>query len=350
MVAMISNESITLEVTTCCNSRCRHCFTRPRGEGGISLSLESVNKILAEGYALGYRRIHFTGGEPLLWNGLGAALDTASGMGYKELFLNTNGILLDDNISKRLGAYPGLSISVSLEGSRNQHEFLRGEGFHTLARDGIRSALAHGIEVYVFTTVTRRLLPTLARYVEQLFEEFPGVHRLSMIQLIRSTDVQSGLDEELLQPADFVSLVRMVALMNRFGHEIEILNNPLALAVSKALGIPWLPRTQPLARKGHITIMANGDITCSHSHAKPFAKYAPGRLQSVLQSAPYKEAVARDKSTCPQCKYTLACQSEGMLRPSKWYRDMVQQAPFCKRVMDLACGRGDKVNGKSLPP
>ena len=84
----IREEPITLEVTTRCDSRCRHCFVRAGKRDRARLSLDLARGIVTEGYGAGYRHLHLTGGEPLLWEGLFPTLDHALATGYRRISKN----------------------------------------------------------------------------------------------------------------------------------------------------------------------------------------------------------------------------------------------------------------------
>ena len=85
----ISKESLTIEVTTICNSSCTHCFAHAGLASRISISLSDAKSILQEGFELGFRSLHITGGEPLMWEHLSELLNDAFSAGYKSIFINT---------------------------------------------------------------------------------------------------------------------------------------------------------------------------------------------------------------------------------------------------------------------
>ncbi len=114
-------EELSIEVTTRCNSSCLHCFARSGVSRHSSLPVDLVKEIMVEGYDAGYRHLHITGGEPLFWKGLFEALDYGFGVGYETIFMNTNGTLITEEISKRLADYGSFSISVSLDGPEDLH-------------------------------------------------------------------------------------------------------------------------------------------------------------------------------------------------------------------------------------
>ena len=99
-------ENLSIEVTTHCNSACRHCFVRAALSRPSEMSVDLAKDILREGYSLGYRRLHITGGEPLLWKGLFETLDAAFSMGYSRALINTNGTLLTEDALHRFSDLP----------------------------------------------------------------------------------------------------------------------------------------------------------------------------------------------------------------------------------------------------
>ena len=82
---------IGIELNNVCNLDCTHCFRSIyRGEGDKSdlfLPLETLEKILVEGRALGYRHIAFTGGEPPMHPRFGEALDLVARHEFTYHFL-----------------------------------------------------------------------------------------------------------------------------------------------------------------------------------------------------------------------------------------------------------------------
>lgn len=330
---MPRDDVLSIELTTRCNNDCLHCFVRKQRTKDLSLSPYVVKQIISEGYALSYRRLHLTGGEPLVWNGLFTILDFAFDLGIKTVFLNSNGTLLNDSISTKLAAYDGLSMSVSLEGTKQISDRIRGAGSFRKAYQGAESALDKGIDLTLFITVFKSVLPILYRVAGHLYNNFPDITFLTLNQFIGGTDEDAILSDELIDPDEFIQWVRIVALLNRFGLTTRVLNDPLANVVAKRIQMPWIPQSNPLYRDGSIIVMADGNIGLSHSSKGHFGKFAPGMLEKVLNSSKYKNAVSPDESTCPSCKYNEWCVEFGMVRPWEIYRDVAIGVPYCTRVL-----------------
>jgi len=334
------NNWLSVEVTTRCNSSCSHCFVRARGLPMSSLAPDLVRSLVQEGYEVGYRQLHITGGEPLLWDGLLNIFDYAFGLGYQTAFLNTNGTLLTDKFSRKLATYGGLAVSVSLQGPKRLHDDIRGRGSHDRTLRGIENAMSVGVPVYIFTTVGRSLIPDLPQFSDELFTAWPDIKRLYLIQLIRVPADVLDLSKEVLSPDDFLTLVRMVSLLNLYGLRVDLLNNPLAAVASRLMRMPQVPPSLPLYRPGSLMITAEKRITLAHSTTDDFGVYEPGILSKMLSNTDYCRSVSPDRSLCGNCAHILICEMEGMVRPSEWYRDMFPKVPYCRRVLEKASSWG----------
>ncbi len=330
----VGQEALAIEVTTRCNSSCLHCFARSEISRRYSLPVDLVKGIIAEGHDAGYRHLHITGGEPLLWKGLFEALDYGFGVGYETIFMNTNGTLITEEMSKRLADYSSFSMSISLDGPEDLHDRIRGKGSHRRTMRGIEKALKWRNNLTIFTTVTKSLLPELPHFVDDVYKKFPAMDSLILIQLIRITNSASSLSAEVLEPEDFIRLVRMVALLNVGSLRTIVKKNPLANVVSKLMEMPWIPWVPPLYREGCMIVMANKHIGVVHSSRNSLGRYRAGMIRKVLASDGYRRIVAPDQTTCPSCKYAQLCKEDGMIRPSQGYGDLYVDGPYCRRVLD----------------
>ena len=327
-------ENLSIELTTRCTNNCTHCFARAGRDADAELDAATARQVIGEGARLGYTGLHLTGGEPFLYPGIFDLLDYAVSAGYTSYFVNTNGTLITADVAARLANYgDGLNISLSLQGPEELHDRVRGRGAFRAAVAGLERALEAGVGVFVFAAAGTALLAALPRFAEFLFTAYPAVRELTLIQLIRVPGDARDLSADLLSPGDFTAMVRMTALLNLFGYRVSVLQNPLATAVSRALGMPWVPPAVPLYRPGALVVMADRTITLAHSARESFGSYEPGMLSRVLESAEYRIATGPDDEACGPCRHFGICRENGMIRPSEWFRDREDGEPFCKRVM-----------------
>jgi len=138
-----------------CNLRCLHCYSSsgPEERGGV----EPATLLAAAGDAAeeGFDVLSVSGGEPLLYAGLGALLDGAHALGMRTTVV-TNGMLLD---ARRLEVLAGRAdvLAISLDGTPESHDRMRGSprAFDRMASrlEGVRRA---GIPFGFIFTLTFR--------------------------------------------------------------------------------------------------------------------------------------------------------------------------------------------------
>jgi len=336
----VRNENIIIELTNRCNSNCSFCFARAGISDFRDLPENTVNDIIREAREAGYTGLHLTGGEPFLWEPLYRTLELASGLGYRSVLINSNGSLLDRTACKRIrDTNAAVRLSISLHGPAEYHEKFRGTGSWGRTLRGLECSLEENIPVHIFTTVGKSLVPVIPGFVKDTYNQFPGIRTVTLIQIIRILQSIPGIEEELLAPADFISMVKSVSLLSLYGLRVNILENPLARTASILMGMPWLPPSPPLQRAGRITFMADGTMTLSHSSRTPIGSYGKGAIKKVLNSDSYRQGVSPDRLTCPQCRHFKHCTAGGMIRPSDTQRGPGNGSRFCSDVLDLAAGQ-----------
>lgn len=332
----IQTENLSIEVTTRCTNNCRHCFARAGRKNLSDLSLDNAQLIVNEAYELGYRHLHLTGGEPLLWDNLFDLLDYSNEKGYETCFINTNGSLLIDEIARRFRSYKmEVSVSISLHGPEDLHDDLSGEGSFKSAVRGIKNALDAGVRVTIFTVARRSLMDKLPYFADYVFKELAGVSEITLIQIIRVPDVSMNMAAELLRPEDFMSLIQTASLLNLYGYRTSVLENPLAKVAAELIGMPWLTLSPPLYRSGKIVLMADGSLTLAHSSRDSLGTYSPGILKKVMVSEQYLQRIRPDTVVCHCCRFHDLCHTNGLNRPSEWFRDLDEKMPYCQRVLNL---------------
>ncbi len=330
----VKMENLSIEVTTRCTSICTHCFVLSGCVEHHDLDYETVSSILREGYEIGYRHLHITGGEPLLWVYLFDILNDAVSMGYESIFLNTNRFLLDSKTLQQLESIKGLSLSISLLGFEAIHDTFRGYHSFKKTTQAIEIALCNNIPVYLFCVIGKSLLPHVPHFIQWALRKFPGIKEITLIQLIRVSEDAGNVCNELLSPDDFLSLVRMISLLNIYGFPVSLLENPLAAVAAQLLQLPWFQNPPHLIRPGRLTIKADKSITIAHSSCQSLGRYSRGELYRILTSEVYLHEVEEDHGTCFSCNHVAVCRKAGMQHPSYLFRDMNENIPYCKRVLD----------------
>ena len=116
-------KELKLEVTHDCDLKCVHCSSLSESETRRNMRVQDCMRLIREAHSLGVEKLAFSGGEPLLWEGIIEAVTLASELGI-EVSLYTTGNVNDfANIATRL-KHAGLScIMFSIySGDSSEHD------------------------------------------------------------------------------------------------------------------------------------------------------------------------------------------------------------------------------------
>lgn len=157
---------LSLFITNKCNLRCKYCFVVREDIDKTILSaeysLEEAKRVIDEFYALGTRMIYMLGGEPLLHKDIGEIIDYIA---HKGIYLHviTNGTLIKKKIDE---ARKADVLCVSLDGTGDLNDDLRGKGTFEKVGEGIAAAVDAGIPTRVHAVLTRNNLHNIADLAE----------------------------------------------------------------------------------------------------------------------------------------------------------------------------------------
>ena len=113
-------------VTSNCNFNCKYCNTN--NSMVPELDDNEIKEILIATYSNGIKKVHWTGGEPLVKKDLYKYVDYAKKLGYIEQSITTNGYLLEEKAEQLVNA--GISrINISLD-TMNEEKFKKITGIN----------------------------------------------------------------------------------------------------------------------------------------------------------------------------------------------------------------------------
>jgi len=161
---------LTLAMTDDCNLACSHCWVEacPQTVPVRAASLD-IRRVLDEFAGLGGEGVRLTGGEPLLHPDWLAVMEFASSLGFKQVELQTNAMLLGEDDVSALSkmAQSGLGIQISLDGATAQtHDFVRGSGAFDGTMEKLRMLVSAGLQDQVSLFFTE---------MEHNLADFPAV-------------------------------------------------------------------------------------------------------------------------------------------------------------------------------
>ena len=171
---------IQWHITERCNLRCTHCYQHSFDSTDPPLEmLQAILQRFLEAARTFKKpiRITLTGGEPFLRVDFFDLLDEIAT--HRQLFriaILTNGMLIDQQTARRLARMGPDYVQVSLDGMKETHETLRGQGSFNPAIEGIRQLVRAGVRTLISFTASRRNaadFPAVAKLSAEL-----GVHRI----------------------------------------------------------------------------------------------------------------------------------------------------------------------------
>lgn len=140
-----------------CNMECPHCYAAAVAEPSpTDLSHEEGLRLLDELASCGIRVVIFSGGEPLMREGLIDLIRHARNLGMAPQ-LSTNGVLLDEDIAAQLADAGVAYVGISIDGLPEFNDAYRGlEGGHEAALRGLRNAKQAGMKTGLRMTLSTR--------------------------------------------------------------------------------------------------------------------------------------------------------------------------------------------------
>lgn len=159
-----NNYSATVDITTRCNLSCKHCRTE---EINYDLSLEQIETI-AQKLSNPQRRIVFlSGGEPLVRKDIVQIVSI-----FKKYIpcvcINTNSLLLSEELLDKLIDVGLNYIQVSLDGVREAHDYIRGLGTFDLALEKLKLINTKKIKLHISCCISMLNVNSMYDFTEEL--------------------------------------------------------------------------------------------------------------------------------------------------------------------------------------
>jgi AdoMet-dependent heme synthase len=318
---MLTNHSmdffIQLHLTERCNLKCKHCYQR--GGKVDELTFPEVADLVKETeetlkewrrlYDMEYSpSFNVTGGEPFLRNDI---FDILAEIGYRgfDIYLLTNGILVNKKKAEALFNLGVKGVQVSMEGPEDIHDSIRGRGSFAGSMKGIRNLLNAGLRV----TLNATLSSVNADHFRDLIEISSrlGVQRIGFSRLVPSGRGK-GMLKDMLDTEKVKELYEKIFSLDT--GEIEIVTGDPVATQSRTDNIN--------ADKGNVllggcaagvsglTVMPDGTITPCRRLPISIGNIRTDSLREVWATSDVLEAL-RDRSgykgRCGICKRWADC-------------------------------------------
>jgi radical SAM protein with 4Fe4S-binding SPASM domain len=307
---------VQFHLTERCNLSCRHCY---QSAAVSELNYEEICGAITEvkktvqGWAVDHDvdvspSLHFTGGEPLVRRDLFAVLGYASGCGF-SISLMTNGTLIDEKAAREIADAKVTDVQISLDGTENVHDSLRGRGAHRRALDGVRNLVAAGVETNLNVTVTRRNMTQTGELI-RVAEEM-GASGIAFSRLVPSGRGKGLMAEALTRDevACFYDGLRRHEENSRIAVGSR---DPLATIADIDVDVPQteLPVGGCAAGVFGVTIAADGSVMPCRRMDLPIGNIKNDSFRELWVESPVLVALRTRESYhggCQSCTYWPVC-------------------------------------------
>ncbi len=299
-----------------CNLKCKHCYQE--GQTTQMPSFDVLLNILRQyddllnsfprNAGTGRRaHINLTGGEPFLHPHFFDLLELLCTDHFVSYGILSNGTLVTPHTAKRLKALRPAFVQVSIEGTRETHDQIRGEGSYQKAMEGINNLVAAGIATYISFTAHRRNyleFPDVVRQGRKL-----GISRIWADRLIPCGN-GAALMDDLLDQNETAAFFGIMETSRK--KRWPFLSKKNDVAMHRALqflaggGEPY----HCTAGNTLISILPNGDVLPCRRMPVVVGNVFEKPLKEIYAEHSFLKLL-RDETTvshgCEQCMYNQFC-------------------------------------------
>lgn len=263
------NNTLFIELKNSCNLKCKSCgYWKPHKISNISV--KEFQEILAFFESIGIKKLHLTGGEPLLNNDVEAILNIAKN---KNLYtkISTNGTLIRRNMSKKtLNMLDEIMISVDASNAILYKE-IRGQDFFADVIDGIEyvSRQKKKTAIVLSFLIQRKNYKNILEFIR--FASEYDIVRIAFLVPNKGGDFSGNVEKNCYRKEVFLSeeenkewieeiYPQLTENMKRYCHKIEFPNSKHMEAIRDYFSDGSLQIRKQPCMQAFNTIFVNADL------------------------------------------------------------------------------------------
>ncbi len=327
-------------ITERCNLRCKHCYINPsffKEELPLKVLTEILDQYLCQikkwNLSRENVRISLTGGEPLVRDDFFEFLQKCyENRGVTRYGVLTNGILLNKENVKKLGDLKVNYVQVSLEGTKETNDSIRGKGTFKKIIKAIQMLQERKLPVGVSMTVSRKNIqdvPATISLVNSL-----NVNYLSLRQLIPFGRGKQ-MKELILDISDVKKLFLYILKVQKILGINIIMGGEDAL-LSQIQGEGYLPKGCS-AGYTSVTILPNGDVYPCRRLPILSGNLKKESFESIYYNSKKLQELRNlnnINNTCRACPYFNECHGGAKCINYAYFKDPFAPSPQCWRLFD----------------
>jgi pyrroloquinoline quinone biosynthesis protein E len=298
--------SLAVEVTTACNQRCTHCYNTDREPGsGTGADPGVLEGLLEQTFTdVAVRQVTITGGEPLLYPGLRAALQTCQRHGVPVQIIS-NGSLLTDAWAEQFARLGVRRVQLTFNGpdaaAHDAQVGVAGQLARALA--GHQALLRRGLNVGGCMVVTR----TNHRRVRETLEFLrqTGIHQVALSRFSPAGAATAAAAGLLCTRSELLVALEQAESCAKSSDLAVRLAVPVPPCVADPADYPHLgfgncPIGTPMQE---FALSPDGQLRCCPLHHQPLGNLQEHSLAELMQNPSlrrYREMVPEFCRPCPR--------------------------------------------------
>ncbi|TYQ16769.1 UNVERIFIED_CONTAM: radical SAM protein with 4Fe4S-binding SPASM domain [Acetivibrio alkalicellulosi] len=309
----LGNETLVLQwhITSRCNQRCIHCYQDkymsfdPKFEDMLNIVDQYKNLLLSIDRP---GHINITGGEPLVHNDFFKLLELfKDNSSYFSYGILSNGTMIDSSNAKKLKGFNPSFVQLSIEGDKNTHDLIRGNGNLSKVLKGLKCLTKYKIKTLVSFTAFK-----------DNYKTFPSVlklcHKNKASKIWTDRLVPLGGAEDIknkcLSPEETWEYFNIInnckkhqGIMHRKRTKIETKRSLQFLSDG---GMPYKCN----AGKNLLTVMEDGLVYPCRRLPIAIGNINQSTLAEIYKSSPLLKEFKSKRSPpkgCEKCSYFCAC-------------------------------------------
>lgn len=258
---------VYLELTRACNLKCIHCLNNSGIKQKDELTKEDLLKLIKNFSSHGVQEIRFTGGEPLLFNGIYDLIRFATEEGICTS-LGTNGTLVTKEVAKKLKESGLKKVVVSIDGNKKTHDKIRGKKNYQKAMHGLKYLQKNGINVRVNSVIMKSNMEDVIKLAKKMSRKKITIFIRRFISSGRGKHLENNMLNK--KDYDYVRNKLQKELTKKTYVNGHYLRNDEG--VNSRIKLPFEIRGCKAGQRA-ITILPNGDVNlCGFLAAQDFPK------------------------------------------------------------------------------
>ncbi|OGR94589.1 MAG: hypothetical protein A2016_00950 [Elusimicrobia bacterium GWF2_62_30] len=320
-------QHMSIELTSRCNYRCKHCYRGSSPDGGEDINFEKLMKFLDDFSMHGGSAVEFTGGEPMLNPKFFEIINFAVTR-FPIVAIITNGYLLDEAAQRRLLPYKEiLKFNISLDSHLPEyHNRFRGKSdayehtvknLEALGKNGFMFRVAMSIthENYMHLEETLKLAKKLGatKFVYSLVQDVGRGEDTGVVVQQAKGEFEKYMAYEQRIQTEYKDIIHFVS--------------PEAKKEAEASNCGIIQRSFVLGPEGELRpcVMFDASLRIGNIYKQPFEEIFGSGL-----SAEFTKIHAPKESVCGKCEH-LALYCKGCILKGIKRGRTVKDCPWLKQ-------------------